>query len=173
MGVYPEDLEKEEFHSILIKMLKENKVEEVKNILNQRSIVERDGEYLKAIDYVDFFKEEFSQIADLLDEAAKVSTNSDFNEYLNLQAKAFRKADPLLDAYADIKWAELQDTPLEMTITRENYLDQLTGSYLKNEELKELLNKNGIKPVPKDSLGFRVGMVNKNGTEMILGIKKY
>ena len=173
MGVYPEDLEKEEFHTILIKMLKENKVEEVKNILNQRSIVERDGEYLKAIDYVDFFKEEFSQIADLLDEAAKVSTNSDFNEYLNLQAKAFRKADPLLDAYADIKWAELQDTPLEMTITRESYLDQLTGSFLKNEELKELLDKNGIKPIPKDSLGFRVGIVNKNGTEMILGIKKY
>ena len=154
-------------------MLKENKVEEVKNILNQRSIVERDGEYLKAIDYVDFFKEEFSQIADLLDEAAKVSTNSDFNEYLSLQAKAFRKADPLLDAHADIKWAELQDTPLEMTITRENYLDQLTGSYLKNAELKELLDKNGIKPIPKDSLGFRVGIVNKNGTEMILGIKKY
>jgi hypothetical protein len=154
-------------------MLKENKTEEVKNILNQRSIVERDGEYLKAVDYVDFFKDEFSQIADLLDEAAKVSTNSDFNQYLNLQAKAFRKADPILDAYADIKWAELQDTPLEMTITRESYLDQLTGSFTKNEELAQLLKKNNIKPAPKDSLGFRLGIVNKNGTEKILGIKQY
>ena len=173
MGVYPEDITKEELHIILIKMLKENKTEEVKNILNQRSIVERDGEYLKAVDYVDFFKDEFSQIADLLDEAAKVSTNSDFNQYLNLQAKAFRKADPFLDAYADIKWAELQDTPLEMTITRESYLDQLTGSFTKNEELAQLLKKNNIKPAPKDSLGFRLGIVNKNGTEMILGIKQY
>jgi len=173
MGVYPEDITKEELHNILIKMLKENKTEEVKNILNQRSIVERDGEYLKAVDYVDFFKDEFSKIADLLDEAAKVSTNSDFNEYLNLQAKAFRKADPVLDAHADIKWAELQDTPLEMTITRESYLDQLTGSFTKNEELSQLLKNNNIKPVPKDSLGFRLGIVNKNGTEMVLGIKQY
>ena len=173
MGVYPEDITKEELHNILIKMLKENKIEEVKNILNQRSIVERDGEYLKAIDYVDYFKEEFSQIADLLDEAAKVSTNSDFNEYLNLQAHAFREANPILDAYADIKWAELQDTPLELTITRESYLDQLTGSFIENEELKKLLEDNNIKPIPKDSLGLRLGIVNKEGTEMILGIKEY
>ena len=33
-GVYPEDLSKDEFHSIIINMLKENKVEEVKTILN-------------------------------------------------------------------------------------------------------------------------------------------
>ena len=59
IGVYPEDLTKEEFHTILIKMLEENKIEEVKNITNQRSIVERDGEYLKSIDYVEYFKEDF------------------------------------------------------------------------------------------------------------------
>ena len=89
-------------------MLKEKKIEQVKTILNQRSIVERDGEYLKATDYVDYFKDDFKKMADLFDEAAKVSTNSDFNEYLNLQAKALRRADPLLDAEADIKWAQLQ-----------------------------------------------------------------
>ena len=59
IGVYPEDLTKEEFHKILIKMLKENKIEEVKKILNQRSIVLRDGEDLKSVDYVDYFKEDF------------------------------------------------------------------------------------------------------------------
>ena len=32
-GVYPEDLSKEEFHSILTKMINEGKIEEVKNIL--------------------------------------------------------------------------------------------------------------------------------------------
>ena len=173
MGVYPEDITKKELHDILIKMLKEDKIEEVRKILNQRSIVERDGEYLKATDYVDFFKDEFSQMADLFDKAANCSTNENFSEYLELQAAAFRDADPILDAYADIKWAELQYTPLELTITRENYLDELTGSFIENEELKKLLEDNDINPVPKDQLGFRLGIINKEGTDIILGIKKY
>ena len=173
LGVFPSDITKEELHSILIKMLKKNKTEEVKKILNQRSIVERDGEYLKATDYVDFFKEDFKKIADLLIKASTVSTNVDFNQYLILQAEAFREANPLLDAYADIKWASLQDTPLELTIVRENYVEELTPTFNENEELKELLKKNNIFPVAKDSLGFRLGIVNKNGTNQILSIKKY
>ena len=173
IGVYPEDLTKEEFHKILLKMLKENKIEEVKNILNQRSIVVRDGEYLKAIDYIDYFKEDFSKIADFLEKAAKVSTNKDFNEYLLLQAKALRKADPMLDAEADKKWATLQDTPLELTLTRENYEDELTLTFTENEELKNLLKENKINPVPKDCLGLRVGIINKKGTEDLISIKKY
>ena len=173
IGVYPEDLSKEEFHEIIIKMLKEKKIEEVKNILNQRSIVVRDGEYLKAIDYIDYFKEDFSKIADLLEKASKVSTNKDFNEYLILQAKALRKADPMLDAEADKKWATLQDTPLELTLTRENYEDELTLTFTENDELKNLLKENNINPVPKDCLGLRVGIINKQGTEDLISIKKY
>ena len=173
IGVYPEDLSKEEFHEIIIKMLKEKKIEEVKNILNQRSIVVRDGEYLKSIDYIDYFKEDFSKIADLLEKASKVSTNKDFNEYLILQAKALRKADPMLDAEADKKWATLQDTPLELTLTRENYEDELTLTFTENEELKNLLKENNINPVPKDCLGLRVGIINKQGTEDLISIKKY
>ena len=65
IGVYPADLEKDEFHSILIKMLKEGKSEEVKKILNQRSIVERDGDELKATDYVDYFKSDFEYMFSL------------------------------------------------------------------------------------------------------------
>ena len=173
IGVYPEDLTKEEFHKILIKMLQEKKIDEVKNILNQRSIVVRDGEYLKSIDYVDYFKEDFAKIADLLEKAAKVSTNGVFNEYLLLQAKALRKADPMLDAEADKKWATLQDTPLELTLTRENYEDELTLTFAENEELKKLLKDNNINPVPKDCLGLRVGIINKKGTEDLISIKKY
>ena len=133
----------------------------------------RDGENLKAIDYVDYFKEEFCKMADEFEKAAKVSTNKDFNEYLELQAKALRKADPMLDAYADKKWAELQDTPLELTLTRENYEDELTGTFTENEELKKLLKENNINPVPKDCLGLRVGIINKQGTENLVSIKKY
>lgn len=172
-GVYPEDLSKEDFHSILTKMLNEGKIEEVKKILTQRSVVERDGEYLKGIDYIDKFKEDFAKMADEIEKASEVSTNADFNEYLKLQAEALRKADPMSDAYADKKWATLQDTPLEFTITRENYEDEMTGTIVENKELSELLEKHGISPIPKDFLGGRVGIVNKKGTEALMAIKQY
>lgn len=172
-GVYPEDLSKEEFHSILTKMIKEGKINEVKNILTQRSIVIRNGDELKGIDYIDYFKEDFSKMADELDKASEVSTNSDFNEYLKLQAKALRTADPMLDAYADKKWATLQDTPLEFTITRENYEDEMTGTIVENKELSALLKAHNISPIPKDFLGGRVGIINKKGTEALMAIKKY
>ena len=172
-GVYPQDLEKEEFHKILIKMLKSGKTKEVEKILNQRSVIERDGEFLKAIDYIDKFSADFAIMADEIEKAAKISTNKDFNEFLELQAKALRKADPMLDAYADKKWATLQDTPLEFTITRENYSDELTESVIENSELKKLLDENNITPVAKDFLGGRVGIINKKGTEAILNVKKF
>ena len=172
-GVYPEDLSKEEFHSILTKMINEGKIEEVKKILTQRSVVERSGDELIGIDYIDKFKEDFSKMADEIEKASEVSTNKDFNEYLKLQAKALRQADPMLDAYADKKWATLQDTPLEFTITRENYEDEMTGTIAENKELSELLEKNGIKATPKDFLGGRVGIVNQKGTEALMAIKKY
>ena len=172
-GVYPEDLSKEEFHSILTKMINEGKIEEVKKILTQRSVVERNGNELVGIDYIDKFKDDFSKMADEIDKAAETSTNADFTEYLKLQAKALRTADPMLDAYADKKWATLQDTPLEFTITRENYEDEMTGTIVENKELSELLEKHGIKPIPKDFLGGRAGIVNKKGTEALMAIKKY
>lgn len=172
-GVYPEDLSKEEFHTILTKMINEGKTEEVKKILTQRSVVERNGDELAGIDYIDKFKEDFAKMADEIDKAAETSTNSDFNEYLRLQAKALREADPMLDAYADKKWAALQDTPLEFTITRENYEDEMTGTIAENKELSELLEQNGIKATPKDFLGGRAGIVNKKGTEALMAIKKY
>lgn len=60
-GVYPEDLSKEEFHQILTKMVNEGKIEEVKKILTQRSVVERSGDELVGIDYIDKFKEDFAK----------------------------------------------------------------------------------------------------------------
>ena len=139
---YPSDLKKEELHSILKSMLKNGEIEEVKNILNQRSIVKRNSNKLYAVDYTEEFKEEFSKIAEELELAAKVSTNQDFNEYLLLQAKALRENNPMLDAYADKKWATLQET-------------------------------NNITAISKDSIGIRVGIVNKKGTEDLLKVKNY
>ena len=172
-GLYPEDLTKAEFHKILIKMLNEGKKDEVRKILNQRSVVLRKEDELEAIDYVKFFNEDFRKAAEKLELAADTSTNDEFNEYLRLQAVALREADPMLDAYADKKWAELQDTPLEFTITRENYADEMTESVIENEELKKLLEENDIPVISKDFLGARVGIVNKDGTNALLKIKEF
>jgi len=172
-GLYPEDLSVEEFHQILKKMLDEGKIEQVRKILDQRSVIERDGDELRAIDYIDKYKDEFEMMAAQLDMAARYSTNEDFSEFLRLQSAALRKADPMLDAYADKKWATLQDTPLEFTITRENYSDEMTQTVIENKELMEELAKHNIKPVSKDFLGGRVGIVNKKGTEAILNVKEF
>lgn len=172
-GLYPEDLTVEKFHLILIKMLNEGKIEEVKTILNQRSVVEWDGDELKGIDYVTYFKEDFEAVADELFQASKVSSNKDFDQYLLLQAQALIIPNPMLDAYADKKWATLQDTPLEFTITRENYADEMTETVVENPELKALLDKFEITPTSKDFLGGRVGIVNKKGTEALLKIKEF
>ena len=172
-GVYPEDLSKEEFHTILIKMIKNGEISEVKNILTQRSVVIRNNDKLKGIDYIEYFKEDFFYIAQELEKASKVSTNEEFNKYLELQIKALQTADPILDAYADKQWATLQDTPLEFTITRENYEDELTGTIFENKELTKLLKDNNISPIPKDFLGGRVGIVNKEGTKILLKIKEF
>lgn len=172
-GVYPADLTKEEFHKILTKMLNEGKDNEVKKILTQRSVVERKGDELIGIDYIDKYKDDFVKMADELDKAAETSTNADFNEYLKLQSKALREADPMLDAYADKKWASLQDTPLEFTITRENYEDEMTGTIVENKELSKMLEERGISPIPKDFLGGRVGIINKKGTDALMAIKQF
>ena len=174
IGVYPEDLTVEKFHEILTTMLNEGKIEEVDNITNQRSIVEWDDnkQSLKSTDYIIYFQDKFNEIADELIEASKVSTNADFNEYLVLQAKALKTADPNLDAEADKKWATLQNTPLEFTLTRENKYDFMTDSIDNNEALFNLLNKSNIAHWGKDSLGIRVGIVNQEGTNLTINITK-
>lgn len=172
-GFYPEDLKADEFQNILIKMLKEGKDDEVKKIVNQRSVVFRDGDELKAVDYTELFKDEFEKMAQEFEKAAETSTNADFNEYLKLQAKALRVAEPMADAYADKKWATLQDTPLELTITRECYDDTLSTSISENKELIKMLDDRNIQVYPKDSLGCRVGIINKESTNDLLKIKKF
>ena len=174
-GFYPKNLSQENFHNILLQMLQKGEKDVVKKILNQRSVVDwaDDNKTLTATDYVDKFAKTFNDIADELELAAETSTNADFNEYLRLQAQAFRKADPMLDAYADKKWATLQDTPLEFTITRESYADAMTKSISSNPVLSQMLEDLGITPLPKDSLGCRVGIVNKEATKNLLKIKEF
>ena len=102
MGYFPEDLSVHEFHSILSKMIDENKLDEVKKILSQRTVVVRDQDELRAIDYVDRFSDEFKGAAQELRLAAECSSDRSFNKFLLLQAQALETADDRLDAKADL-----------------------------------------------------------------------
>ncbi len=171
LGYFPEDLEAEEFHKIINDMLDAGDNKQVEEILNQRSIVVRDGDKLKAIDFVNAFTE-FQEMADELEKAIEFSDDKKFNKYLELQIKALRKADPMLDAKADKEWAKLSGGKFEFTICRECYDEKLTKSIYENDELMAKLKANNITVYAKDSLGARVGIVNKSGTKLLRKLKR-
>ena len=168
---FPEDMAVQEFHDILNHMLDAGEVEELKKILNQRSVVVRSGDKLKAIDFIDAFPE-FKEVANELKLAVKYSRNEQFNEYLSLQIKALEKADPMLDAEADKAWAELDENcKFEFTITRECYQENLTKTIFDNPTLTRRLKDSGVTVYAKDSLGARVGLVNREGTLLLKKLK--
>lgn len=168
---YPTDLEVEEFHAIIQKMLDEEKVDEVRKILSARTMVRRDDDELKAVDYTEYFADEFSEIANELECAAHYTTDELFKDYLGWQAQALLQNNEAMDILADKHWAKMQNTPLEFTLSRENYDDKLTPTIYSNKELASRLKDLGISIVPKDMLGIRVGIINKKGTDLLLKFK--
>ena len=171
LNYFPEDLEPDEFHEILKTMLDRKMDKQVAAILNQRSVVVRDGDLLKAVDFIDAYPE-FKEIASELDQAREFSSNKSFSKYLSLQIDALLKADPKLDAKADKQWAKLDGKcKFEFTITRECYDEALSRSVLENDALYERLKAKGIEVHTKDNLGARVGIVNKRGTKLLKKLK--
>ena len=168
---YPADLTTEEFHQILLDMFNNNEIEEIKKILSSRTMVVRNGKKLKAIDYTEYFKKEFYDMANELEVAAHYCTNDLFKEFLGWQAQALLQNNLDMDMLADKHWAMMQDTPLEFTISRENYDDEMTSTVLENTQLATFIKKYNIEVVAKDMLGARVGIVNKKGTELLLKFK--
>lgn len=169
LNFYPENLTTEEFHKIINKMLDEGKTKQVSTILSQRSMVRFEGQELVGIDYVDYFKDEFKKVADYLIQASALCDKSEkqFAKFLKLQAKALLTANPKLDAKADIVWARTTNSKFEFTITRECYDDRITTTILENQQLLERLKKLKINVYSKDCLGARVGLVNREGTELL------
>ena len=172
-GFYPYDLSVPEFHDILIDMLNNGQDAQVKDILNQRTVVKRHGAKLVAQDYTVAFQDYFRSVAVCLEAAAHHATDLNFKEYLRMQSAALTKNEPLLDCRADKKWATLQSGPLEFTLGRESYDDAMTPTVLNNPKLKSMLDERGIVPYAKDSLGATVGIIDKSGTDYLLEIKDY
>lgn len=168
---YPADLSIPEFHLILLKMFAEGKDQEIAKILSARTMVVREQDELKAIDYTEYFKKEFLAMANELEVAAHYCTNDLFKEYLSWQAQALLQNNEDMDMLADKHWAMMQDTPLEFTLSRENYDDEMTSTVLENPELAQLIKERNIEVIAKDMLGARVGIVNRQGTELLLKFK--
>lgn len=169
---YPSDLSVEEFQTIIKKMLQEGKIEAVKNILSARTMVRRKGAELEGIDYTQYFAKEFSAIANELEVAAHYTADEAFKDYLGWQAQALIQNNEDMDMLADKHWAVLQDSPIEFTISRENYDDEMSPTICENPELKDMLDNLGIEVNSKDMLGVRVGIVNKKGTDLLLTFKE-
>lgn len=169
---YPTDLSVDEFHQILLEMFKKNEIKEIQKILSARTMVVRNKDKLKAIDYTEYFKQEFSDMANELEVAAYYTTDDLFKEFLSWQAQALLQNNLDMDMLADKHWAMMQNTPLEFTLSRENYDDEMTSTVLENEKLANFINKHHIEVVAKDMLGARVGIVNKEGTELLLKFKE-
>lgn len=169
---YPTDLSEKEFHEIILKMAERGKIEELKKILSARTMVRRNGDELKAIDYTEYFAEQFSEIANELEVAAYYCTEPEFKEFLSWQVQALLQNNQDMDMLADKHWALLQNNNLEFTISRENYEDEMTGTVFNNPDVAKVINDNNIEVVAKDTLGCRVGLVNKEGTEKILKFKQ-
>ena len=161
----------EEFHGIISRMIEKGKIDEVRQILSARTMVRRNGDELTAIDYTQYFAKAFSEMANELELAAHYSTNDEFNDYLGWQVQALLQNNEDMDMLADKHWAVLQDTPLEFTLSRENYEDEITPTIFENDDLVNLLSSHNIFPISKDMLGARVGIVNKKGTDLILTFK--
>ena len=169
---YPSDLSVADFHCILKTMLHQGKKEAVVKILSARTMVRWTPDHLlEGIDYTIYFKREFTQIAENLKKAATLTTDDDFREYLYAQAEALTQTDNNKDAMADKLWATLTG-PIELTLSRENYDDEMTPTLFENEELTALVQEAGIQPVNKDMLGMRVGLVNHEGTALIHRFQK-
>ncbi|MBQ9271136.1 MAG: hypothetical protein IJ218_02580 [Alphaproteobacteria bacterium] len=168
---YPTDMDSTELRTTINKMLDAGKVDEVRKILSARTMVRRDGNLLKAIDYTEYFADEFAEIANELECAAHFATDELFKDYLGWQAQALLQNNEEMDILADKHWAEMQNTQLEFTLSRENYDDHLTPQLFSDQELCARLSELNINPVPKDMLGIRVGVVNKEGTDLLLKFK--
>ena len=168
---YPSDLGEEELHRILLCMLQAGRIEEVRRIVSARTMVRRKGKYLTSIDYTEYFAPIFSQVANELELAAHYSTDAAFKDYLGWQVQALLQNNEDMDMLADRHWTVLQDSPLEFTLSRENYDDEMTPTVFANPELSGRLKEAGIEVVPKDMLGARVGIVNAEGTKLLLRFK--
>lgn len=112
---YPSDMTKEELAAANLKDEK-----------GLYSLVKRNSDgALFTVPYHQEFKQELTQAADLLRQAAKLADNSEFKNYLNMRADALVTDD---FQASDFAWMDMKTNPIEVVIGPiETYEDMLLG----------------------------------------------
>ncbi len=112
---YPADMTKEELNN-----------SDVKDKTGLYSMVVRnDNGDLASVPYSEFFNEELTRAATLLEQAASLADNAEFANYLKMRAKAL-----LTDDYqaSDFAWMDMKTNPIELVYGPiETYEDLLFG----------------------------------------------
>ncbi len=167
---YPQDITKKELADYIVA-----NPEQASALLSNNTVVQREGSRLKAVPYSVAFREEMEGAAKELLLAAKATDHKGFAEYLRWQAQALvNDSDPEMAYTADKLWiSNLEDSPLEFTIGRENYEDRMSADVASEPRVKKVLEENGIKAKAKDSIGTRVGIVNKDSYAEIADYRKH
>jgi hypothetical protein len=169
-GFYPQDLTRKELADYIVAH-----PEQAAALLSNNTMVARDGDRLKAVPYSVAFRTEMEGAARELLAAAKETDHAGLAEYLRWQAQALvNDSDPEAVFKADKMWINnLEDSPLEFTIGRENYDDRMSADVAADPKVKAVLAENGIKAKSKDSIGIRVGIVNKESYAEIADYRKH
>jgi hypothetical protein len=169
-GFYPQDLTKKELADYIVAY-----PEQASAIFGNNTVVRRDGDRLVALPYSVAFREETEGAARELLAAAKETDHKGFAEYLRWQAQQLvNDSDPETGFMADKLWINnLEDSPLEFSIGRENYEDRMSADAASDPRVKKVLEENGIKAKAKDSYGVRVGIVNKESYAEIADYRKH
>ncbi|MCP4606409.1 MAG: peptidase [Proteobacteria bacterium] len=117
---YPEDLKKEDLEKWVADHPKQKEA-----FTGYFTVIEREGDELKAVPYSEAYKETLEPAAKLLDEAAALAEDKRLKKYLTSRAKAFRDNEY---RQSDMDWMDLGDGDIEVVIgPYEVYEDQLMG----------------------------------------------
>ncbi len=119
-GFYPTDMTKEEFEEWITAH-----PEDEAAFRSLYTVIRRDGDNLVAIPYSQHYREWLEPAADLMREAAEITSNESLKLFLNSRADAF-----FTDDYyqSEIAWMDLTGTPIEVVIgPYEVYTDALFG----------------------------------------------
>lgn len=169
-GFYPQDLTKKELVEYVL-----DHPEQASAIFSNNTMVQRDGKRLVAVPYSVAFRDEMEGAARELQLAAKATDHKAFAEYLQWQAQQLvNDSDPEMAYTADKMWINnLEDSPLEFTIGRENYEDRMSADAASDPRVKKMLEENHIKAKAKDSFSVRVGIVNMDSYAEIADYRKH
>jgi hypothetical protein len=117
---YPEGLEKEELERWIADHPKQKEA-----FTGYFTVIERDGDGLKAVPYAAAYKDHLEPAAKLLEEAAGLAEDARLKKYLGSRAAAFRSNEY---RQSDMDWMDLGDGDIEVVIgPYEVYEDELNG----------------------------------------------